>query len=39
MKEGSAILDIRTNDVIVRDLRLRNGDDNLRVDGPEAIAS
>lgn len=36
MKEGSAILDIRTNDVIVRDLRLRNGDDNLRVDGPEA---
>jgi hypothetical protein len=37
MKEGSAILDIRTNDVIVRDLRLRNGDDNLRVDGPEAF--
>ncbi len=36
MKEGSAILDIRTNDVIVRDLRLRNGDDNLRIDGPEA---
>jgi hypothetical protein len=36
MKEGSAILDIRTNDVIVRDLRVRNGDDNLRVDGPEA---
>ena len=36
MKEGSAVLDIRTNDVIVRDLRLRNGDDNLRVDGPEA---
>jgi hypothetical protein len=36
MKSGSAILDIRTNDVIVRDLRLRNGDDNLRVDGPEA---
>lgn len=36
MKEGSAILDIRTNDVIVRDLRLRNGDDNLRLDGPEA---
>ena len=36
MKEGSAIVDIRTNDVIVRDLRLRNGDDNLRVDGPEA---
>lgn len=36
MKAGSAILDIRTNDVIVRDLRLRNGDDNLRIDGPEA---
>jgi len=36
MKEGSAIVDIRTNDVIVHDLRLRNGDDNLRVDGPEA---
>jgi hypothetical protein len=36
MKSGSAILDVRTNDVIVRDLRLRNGDDNLRVDGPEA---
>ena len=36
MKEGSAIVDIRTNDVIVRDLRVRNGDDNLRVDGPEA---
>lgn len=36
MKEGSAIVDIRTNDVIVRDLRLRNGDDNIRVDGPEA---
>src|SRR6185369_6624880 len=36
MKEGSAIVDIRTNDVIVRDLRLRNGDDNLRIDGPEA---
>ncbi len=36
MKEGSAIVDIRTNDVIVRDLRLRNGDDNLRLDGPEA---
>lgn len=36
MKEGSAIVDIRTNDVIVRDLRVRNGDDNLRIDGPEA---
>jgi hypothetical protein len=36
MKQGSAVLDIRTNDVVVRDLRLRNGDDNLRVDGPEA---
>jgi len=36
MQEGSALLDIRTNDVIVRDLRLRNGDDNLRIDGPEA---
>lgn len=36
MKSGSAIVDIRTNDVILRDLRLRNGDDNLRVDGPEA---
>jgi hypothetical protein len=36
MKEGTAIVDIRTNDVIVRDLRVRNGDDNLRVDGPEA---
>ncbi len=36
MKAGSAILDIRTNDVIVRDLRLRSGDDNLRIDGPEA---
>jgi hypothetical protein len=36
MKSGSAILDVRTNDVIVRDLRLRNGDDNLRIDGPEA---
>ncbi|MEB2283507.1 MAG: hypothetical protein OZ922_02375 [Myxococcales bacterium] len=36
MKEGTAIVDIRTNDVIVRDLRLRNGDDNLRIDGPEA---
>lgn len=36
MKEGSAIVDVRTNDVIVRDLRLRNGDDNLRIDGPEA---
>jgi hypothetical protein len=36
MNEGSAIIDIRTNDVIVRDLRLRNGDDNLRFQGPEA---
>ncbi len=25
-----------TNDVIVPDLRLRSGDDNLRVDGPAA---
>ncbi len=36
MKEGSAIVDIRTHDVIVRDLRLRNGDDNLRLQGPDA---
>ena len=36
MKEGSAIVDIRTNDVIVRNLRLRNGDDNLRLQGPDA---
>jgi hypothetical protein len=36
MKEGSAIVDIRTNDVIVRNLRLRNGDDNLRLQGPAA---
>ncbi len=32
-----AILDIRTHDVIVRDLRLRNGYDNLRVQGPEGF--
>jgi pectate lyase len=31
-----ALIDIRTHDVIVRDLRLRNGYDNLRVQGPEA---
>ena len=36
MKEGSAIIDIRTNDVLVRDLHLRNGDDNLRLQGPDA---
>jgi hypothetical protein len=31
-----ALLDIRTHDVIVRDLRLRNGYDNLRIQGDEA---
>jgi len=36
LKEQVALLDIRTHDVIVRDLRLRNGYDNLRVQGPEA---
>jgi hypothetical protein len=34
---GSAIVDVRTNDVVVRDLRLRNGYDNLRIQGPEAF--
>jgi hypothetical protein len=33
----AALVDIRTHDVIVRDLRLRNGYDNLRVQGPEAF--
>jgi len=33
----TATIDIRTHDVIVRDLRLRNGYDNLRVQGPEAF--
>jgi len=32
-----ALIDIRTRDVIVRDLRLRNGYDNLRVSGPESF--
>jgi hypothetical protein len=32
-----AIIDIRTHDVIVRDLRVRNGYDNLRVQGPESF--
>ena len=36
LPQGSAILDIRARDVIVRDLRLRNGDDNLRIQGPQA---
>jgi hypothetical protein len=31
-----ALLDIRTHDVIVRNLHLRNGYDNLRAQGPEA---
>ncbi|HXJ34028.1 MAG TPA: hypothetical protein VMS22_08285 [Candidatus Eisenbacteria bacterium] len=31
-----ALLDIRTHDVVVRDLRLRNGYDNLRIQGSEA---
>jgi hypothetical protein len=31
-----ALVDIRTHDVIVRDLRLRNGYDNLRIQGPDA---
>jgi hypothetical protein len=31
-----ALLDIRTHDVIVRDLRLRNGYDNLRIQGDDA---
>jgi len=37
MKEGSAIVDIRTHDVIVRNIHLRNGDDNLRFQGPDAF--
>ncbi len=35
--DGPALVDIRTHDVIVRDLRLRNGYDNLRVQGPDAF--
>ncbi|TMA76508.1 MAG: hypothetical protein E6J72_16720 [Deltaproteobacteria bacterium] len=31
-----ALLDIRTHDVIVRNLRVRNGYDNLRAQGPDA---
>jgi hypothetical protein len=31
------LIDVRTHDVIVRDLRLRNGYDNLSVKGPEAF--
>jgi hypothetical protein len=31
-----ALVDVRSHDVIVRDLRLRNGYDNLRVQGDEA---
>lgn len=34
---GPALVDVRTHDVIVRDLRLRNGYDNLRVQGPDAF--
>jgi hypothetical protein len=37
LAQDVALLDIRTHDVIVRDLRLRNGYDNLRVHGPEAF--
>ena len=36
LRNEVALLDIRTHDVIVRDLRLRNGYDNLRAQGPEA---
>jgi pectate lyase len=36
LKEEVALIDVRTHDVIVRDLRLRNGYDNLRVQGAEA---
>jgi len=35
MKQGSAVIDVRTNDVIIRDLRVRNGDDNLRISGAD----
>jgi len=36
MRAQVALIDVRTNDVIVRDLRVRNGYDNLRAQGPEA---
>jgi hypothetical protein len=36
LQKEVALIDIRTNDVIVRNLRLRNGYDNLRLNGPEA---
>jgi hypothetical protein len=36
LRNEVALLDVRTHDVIVRDLRLRNGYDNLRAQGPEA---
>jgi len=37
LEQDVALLDIRGHDVIVRNLRLRNGYDNLRVKGPEAF--
>lgn len=36
LRDEVALLDIRTHDVIVRDLRLRNGYDNLRAQSPDA---
>ncbi len=36
LQKQVALIDIRTNDVIVRNLRLRNGYDNLRLNGPDA---
>ena len=36
LQKQVALIDIRTNDVIVRNLRLRNGYDNLRINGPDA---
>ena len=37
LRNDVALIDVRTNDVIVRNLRLRNGYDNLRIQGPEAF--
>ena len=35
MTQSAALIDVRTHDVIVRNIRLRNGYDNLRLQGDE----
>lgn len=37
LEQNVALVDVRGHDVIIRDLRLRNGYDNLRVKGPDAF--